>query len=189
MNDLAERIIKYFGDDLYTELDVTESDYDTLPAYDFYQKVLDSCKELHPEVIAELEGDDTESRGPWKQFNTRSTAMRFISKYIKDKPFEQIKCMTDVFHNPDQYDLSSNRSFPIMRSIFLTEEKQRGAKNFPAEILYGKSTKVLNQYHNITLGSLKSYMLYSGSRYYFQYALRKKLITYFDGRYYIDQQF
>ena len=49
--ELAQKIIDYFGDDLYTELDVNEVDYETLPAYEFYEKVVKSCDELHPEVV------------------------------------------------------------------------------------------------------------------------------------------
>ncbi len=45
---LGQKIERYLGDELFDELDVTRSDYETLPAADFYDKVEASCRKFRP---------------------------------------------------------------------------------------------------------------------------------------------
>lgn len=51
MIGLGEYIMKELGDDVYDELEIDPSDYDSLPAYDFYDEVVSSCQVVHPEII------------------------------------------------------------------------------------------------------------------------------------------
>lgn len=43
--------MKELGDGAYDELEIDPSDYDSLPAYDFYDEVVLSCRVVHPEII------------------------------------------------------------------------------------------------------------------------------------------
>ena len=43
--------MKELGEGVYDELEIDPSDYDSLPAYDFYDEVVSSCRVVHPEII------------------------------------------------------------------------------------------------------------------------------------------
>lgn len=51
MIGLGEYIMKELGEGVYDELEIDPSDYDSLPAYDFYDEVVSSCQVVHPEII------------------------------------------------------------------------------------------------------------------------------------------
>ena len=115
--ELAQKIIDYFGDDLYTELDVNEVDYETLPAYEFYEKVVKSCEELHPEVVDSLREQDQPVPDPWKVFENANDAQAFLSQYAKSHFYLCVDILEDIFYHDHDYRIFPTQSFRDMREI------------------------------------------------------------------------
>lgn len=49
--ELGQYIMNELGDDVYEELFIDPEDYNTLPAYEFYEELITACKLEHPEII------------------------------------------------------------------------------------------------------------------------------------------
>ena len=56
MNEsLAEYIIKYLGDKVYDVLLIDPEDYNTKPASEFYEEIVDNCRIERPDIIEKYE--------------------------------------------------------------------------------------------------------------------------------------
>lgn len=144
--ELAQKIIDYFGDDLYTELDVNEVDYETLPAYEFYEKVVKSCEELHPEVVDSLREQDQPEPEPWKVFENANDAQAFLSQYAKSHFYLCVDILEDIFYHDHDYRIFPTQSFRDMREIWLNRAKEEGRESFLERVKRGKDTKKWGAY-------------------------------------------
>ena len=150
--ELAQRIIDYFGEDLYTELDVTEDDYANLPAYEFYGKVVDSCRELRPDVIESLR-DVEEEPAPWKSFDSWEEAERFLSGYAKARFYLCVDILADIFYRDGDYRVHPTRAFYDMRDIWWNRAKEEGRGRFLERVKRGKDSVLWGPY---SLGSIRA---------------------------------
>lgn len=183
-------IARILGDDVYDELDVTRSDYETLPAYEFYAKVERSCRELRPELVREvekdLEAEGEEGNAPWQYFDSEKKAREFCREYAKGKYGLCLKIMDDVFWDDSRYRVNCAGSYREMREVYLNRCREEGRRSF-LESLGEDRGKVLSG--KITAGNMIAYAMWLGPRYCYQYCRKKGIMRYESGYYVIDSQF
>jgi hypothetical protein len=184
---LGQKIEKYLGEDLYVALDVTRSDYETLPAADFYDKVEKSCRMLRPDIIDELEKED-QAFTAWKTFASQQEARQFCNSYAKGKFSLCVKIMDDIFWNDEHYRLFTGGSFRTMRDIYLNQCKETGRKSF-MESLRADRNRVIDTRSGITVGNMVAFIMGFAPRYCYQYCRVKDIVRYFKGDYIIDKPF
>lgn len=185
---LGQKIERYLGDELFDELDVTRSDYETLPAAEFYDRVEASCCELRPDIIDELEKEEIDANAPWKVFTDEQSVRKFCNSYAKGKFSLCMKIMDDIFWNDEHYRLNTAGSYRTMRDIYLNQCKEMGRKSF-MDLLRTDKSRMLDYRMNVTVGNMIAFMMGFSPRYCYQYCRVKDIVRYFKGDYIIDKPF
>ena len=185
---LGQKIERYLGDGLFDELDVTRSDYETLPAADFYDRVEKSCRMLRPDIIDELEKEETGANAPWKVFPNEQSVRKFCNSYAKGKFSLCVKIMDDIFWNDEHYRLFTGGYFRTMRDIYLNKCKETGRKSF-MDLLRTDKSRVIDTRSGITVGNMVAFIMGFAPRYCYQYCRVKDIVRYFKGDYIIDKPF
>ena len=184
---LGQKIESYLGEDLYVALDVTRSDYETLPAADFYDKVEKSCRMLRPDIIDMFDRED-QAFTAWKTFASQQEARQFCNSYAKGKFSLCVKIIDDIFWNDEHYRLFTGGSFRTMRDIYLNQCKEMGRKSF-MDLLRTDKSRMLDYRMNVTAGNMIAFMMGFSPRYCYQYCRVKDIVRYFKGDYIIDKPF
>ena len=168
------KIAEYLGDGLYTELDVDESDYWTLPASEFYSKVEASCMELRPDVydrvVRELASvPDIPVPGPAERFGTEKKAREYCRELARGDLGLCLSIMDDVFWDDRKYRVNAAGAYREMREVYLSRCREEGRRSF-LESLPSDRKRVLAP--GITAGNMVAYAMWMGPRYCFQYCLK-----------------
>ena len=143
--ELGQKIADYYGEDLFTELDVTENDYQTLPAHEFYEKVEKSCEELHPEILRSLM-DSTPAESPWKTFENANEAKAFLTEYAKKHFYLCIDILEDIFYHDYDYKIHPTKTFYDLREIWWNRAKEEGKDSFLNKVKHGKNQTLWGPY-------------------------------------------
>lgn len=141
------KIAEYLGDELYSELDVTESDYETLPAYEFYGKVEKSCRELRPDIIQRIEAESVPGEPePWKTFESGEDAKAFLTEYAKKHFYLCIDILEDIFYHDYDYKIHPTKTFYDLREIWWNRAKEVGKDTFLDKVKHGKDQALWGPY-------------------------------------------
>lgn len=165
MIGLGEYIMKELGYGVYDELEIDPSDYDSLPAYDFYDEVVSSCRVVHPEII-ERYYRETEKR------NMPSSEKEFREyqnlKIRRDFPLA-LRMAVDIMVHTGDYRLSI-RDYANLRYYtgallnFIRNKKPEDIERYlldhPKETLPGT---------DINCNRMRQFVLYLAQRYKEQY--------------------
>ena len=185
--DLGLEIEKELGDSLYDELDVTRSDYDTLPAYEFYRKVEDSCQELRPDIIEKIKARDDKKYLPFKTFSSERQARSFLCTYAKEHFYLCLEILEHIFYNDRQYRVFTGGSFRLMKEIWLNGAKDMGKERFMELVKNGNGKKILSG--NVTVSNLRAFAVKFAPAYCFKYCLNKQLLKRNGDGFYIEREF
>lgn len=165
MEELAQYIMQKLGDKVYDELFIDPEDYNTLPAYEFYQEVVENCRIEHPEIIKEFDKEQENeyySNLP-KENITASTVnndfdlackitadiLRHTSKYNLAKPHYRI---CHAIYTPF-FNMTRSRSYDELKEYL--EKNSKGClpnskincKKFYNQIVF-LARNYRNQYHD-----------------------------------------
>lgn len=185
--ELGIRIAKELGDSLYDELDVTRSDYDTLPAYEFYSKVEDSCAELRPDIIRKLEEDNGPGEMPWKTFENEKRARKFLVNYAKENIYLCLEILEDIFYNDWAYRVFAGGSFREIKTVWLNRAKETGKERFLDTVKHGNGKQVLSD--GVRIENIRAFAVKFSPSYCFSYCLRKKILKKSNDGFYIEDRF
>lgn len=184
---LGLEIEKELGDALYDELDVARSDYDTLPAYEFYSKVEKSCLELRPDIIRKIKDREDSKYLPFKTFDNEKQARSFLCKYAKEHFYLCIEILEDIFYNDWKYRVFTGGSFRLMKEIWLNRAKETGRESFLTLVKKGNGKKIL--YGNVTIDNLRAFACRFAPTYCFKYCLNKNILKRNGDGFYIEKEF
>ena len=185
--DLGIEIAKELGDSLYDELDVTRSDYDTLPAYEFYSKIENSCYELRPDIVERIKQREEKKYLPFKTFDNEKQARSFLCSYAKDHFYLCVEILEHIFYNDWQYKVFTGGSFRLMKEIWLNKAKEMGRERFLDLIKKGNGKKILSG--NVTVENVRAFARRFAPTYCFKYCLNKKYLKRNGDGFYIEKEF
>lgn len=163
--ELAEYIIKELGDNLYDELEIEPDDYNRLPAYEFYQEVIESCEALKPEIISNFRKMKEQESGPnsAKEYEEQQK-----SKVASD--FETAFAITkDVLSHTAKYRLSKidYANVRFYRDTFLNFSRTRSPKDVEQYLLDHSKEKLPRS--PINCNRMRQFIFYLAKRYRKQY--------------------
>ena len=102
MVELGEYIMKELGDQVYDELEIDPSDYNRLPAYEFYDEVVSSCRVVHPEIIKQYYQEMEEYNNPSSEKEFRE----YQNLKIKSNFPLALRIAVDIMVHTGKYRLS-----------------------------------------------------------------------------------
>lgn len=179
--ELGRKIAEYYGDELYDELDVTRADYETMPACEFYEKVKDSCLELHPEVIDAITASEKEpDPEPWKTFDDGKEAKEFLKEFAKSHFYLCVDILEDIFYHDYEYRIYPSTGFLDIREIWWNRAKEEGREGFLDRVKHGKDTELWGTY---TLNSVRALARKIAPSNCARYCWRKGILRKENGKY------
>jgi hypothetical protein len=160
--ELAQFILDELGENAYEELDIDPKDYNRVPAYEFYNKVITNCSILHPELIQKYNEQDME-----KRYGTEPETLT-PEKIMGDFTLA-FDIANDIMSHPARYRLSKidYRNLRFYSETFLNFTRTRKPEDVD-EYLREHSKEKLPR-SPINCNRMRQFIFYLAKRYRNQY--------------------
>ena len=167
--ELGEYIMDKLGDKVYDELEIDPSDYNKLPAYEFYDEVISSCRILRPEIITKYYDEMQMANCPTTEKEFRD----YQNSKIKNNFALALQMTLDIIVHTGKYRLSkpdySNIRYYSETLLNFIKGKD------PAEIeeyLLDHSKENLPK-SNINCNRMRQFIIYLAQKYKGQYGFKR----------------